>query len=191
MNLMGIEAIYPRKKTTFRDFEHKIFPYLLRKVPITYPNQVWSIDITYIPLSSGFLYLTAIIDWFSRFVLSWEISNSLSNDFCISALKDALTEYGKPSIFNSDQGSQFTADNFIKVLSEHEIKISMDGRGRALDNVYIERFWRTIKYEDIYLKQYTTGKELFDGVRRFIDKYNYKRTHSSLDGVPPVRVYRK
>ena len=189
MRRMGIEAIYPRRNLSTPGAGHKVFPYLLRGVEITHCNHVWSLDITYVPVKNGFFYLVALIDWYSRFILSWRISNSLSNDFCIEAIKEAFDLYGAPEICNSDQGSQFTAENFVNVVQAQGAKISMDGKGRALDNVYIERFWRTIKYDNYYLKDYRNGTHLIEGTSSFMKKYNYRRPHSSLEGKTPTSVY--
>lgn len=164
MKIMNIEAIYPKPNLSTPDLQHKIYPYLLRGKRIININQVWSTDITYVPMEHGFLYLCAVIDWYSRYILSWEVSNTLSSDFCIRALNDALKTGQKPEIFNTDQGSQFTSNDFTKILIDQEIQVSMDGKGRALDNIFIERFWRTIKYEDIYIKEYKDGKSLFKGL---------------------------
>lgn len=188
MRLMGLEAIYCKPKTTVRCPTHKVYPYLLRNVPIVRPHQVWSIDITYIRMAHGFLYLTAIIDWYSRYVIAWELSNSMANDFCIEALHRAL-EHGKPEIFNSDQGSQFTANSFTSQLLDRDIAISMDGKGRAIDNVFIERLWRTVKYEEVYLKDYKTGSQAISNLKAYFQFYNSKRPHSSLDGKTPSTVF--
>lgn len=190
MQIMGIEAIYPKPNLSKPHPGHRIFPYLLRDVEISRPNHVWSTDITYIPLSSGFLYLVAIIDWFSRCVLAWELSNSLTNDFCCVALTRALARYAGPEIFNTDQGSQFSADNFTKILLGKNILVSMDGRGRALDNVFIERLWRTVKYEEIFIRDYGTGEQAFTNLRRYFRFYNHERPHSSLSGATPFEVFR-
>lgn len=189
MKLMGIEAIYPKPNSSKPDSEHKIYPYLLRGKKIEKVNQVWSTDITYVPMEQGFLYLCAIVDWYSRYILSWEISNTLTTDFCLKALKDALKTGQKPEIFNTDQGSQFTANDFTKTLIEQEILVSMDGKGRALDNIFVERFWRTIKYEDIYLKEYKDGKALFEGLLSYIQFYNNERKHQSLLYLTPNQVF--
>lgn len=189
MKLMGVEAIYPRRGLSKPGKGHKVFPYLLRGVDITHPNQVWSLDITYVPVKHGFFYLVAVIDWYSRFILSWRISNSLSNDFCMAAMQEAFDLYGAPEICNSDQGSQFTAENFVELVLGRGAKVSMDGKGRALDNVYIERFWRTIKYDDFYLRDYKSGTHLIEGTSSYITKYNYRRPHSSLEGQTPASVY--
>ena len=166
MQKMGIQAIYPKPSLSKSQPGHKIYPYLLRNVAITRPNQVWSTDITYIPLQKGFMYLVAVIDWYSRYVLAWRLSNTLESTFCIEALQQALQQ-GRPAIFNTDQGSQFTSVAFTSVLETADIQISMDGRGRALDNIFIERFWRTIKYEDVYLHRYETVPVLIRGLERY------------------------
>lgn len=189
MKLMGIEAIYPKPNLSRPDSEHKIFPYLLRGKKIEKVNQVWSTDITYVPMEQGFLYLCAIVDWYSRYILSWEISNTLTTDFCLKALNDALKTGQKPDIFNTDQGSQFTSNEFTKTLIEKEILVSMDGKGRALDNIFIERFWRTIKYEHIYLKEYKDGGTLFKGLLSYIQFYNTERKHQSLLYLTPKQVF--
>lgn len=188
MRLMNLQAIYPKPRTSSSHLGHEKYPYLLRNVPITYSNQVWSTDITYIGMKRGFMYLVAIIDWYSRYVLSWEISNHMETGFCISTLKKAL-EQAKPSIFNTDQGTQFTAQAFTQVLKDHQIQISMDGKGRAIDNVFIERLWRSVKYENIFLKQYNNGIELWQGLKQYFDFYNHQRPHLSLNGRTPVAVY--
>jgi putative transposase len=188
MRLMGLHGIELHSGTSSPAPGHKIFPYLLRGVHIERPNQVWSTDITYVPMNHGFMYLTAVIDWHSRYVLSWELSNTLTCDFCIEALMKAF-RFGKPEIFNTDQGSQFTSNAFTSILQDTGIAISMDGRGRALDNVFIERFWRSIKYEDIYLKNYDTVYELYHGINTYMKFYNQKRLHQSLDYQTPGEVY--
>lgn len=188
MRLMGIEGEYQKKRTTIPDKNHKIYPYLLGNLPVYHSNQVWSIDITYIPMQHGFMYLVAIMDWFSRYVLSWEISNTMETDFCISALFKALKK-GRPIIFNSDQGSQFTSNDFTNVLKNKNIQISMDGRGRWLDNVFIERLWRTVKYENIYRNSYDTGKDLNDGLSNYFKFYNNIRTHQSLKYNTPKEIH--
>ena len=191
MKKMGIRAIFPEPKTSLAAKEHKIYPYLLNDFEIVSPNQVWSTDITYIRLKKGFVYLVAIIDWFSRFVLSWELSNSLDVSFCIDALNHALL-LGTPIIFNSDQGSQFTANSFTQILLDHNIKISMDSKGRALDNIFIERLWRSLKYEDIYLNHYESVSEAFSGINNYFHFYNYERGHQSLKYYTPAQIhYRK
>jgi len=188
MRHMGLHGIELRSSTSCPAPGHRIFPYLLRDVRIKRPNQVWSTDITYVPMSHGFMYLTAVIDWHSRYVLAWELSNTLTGDFCIEALMKAF-RFGKPEIFNTDQGSQFTRNAFTSILQDTGIAISMDGRGRALDNVFIERFWRSIKYEDIYLKNYDTVYELYHGLNTYIKFYNQKRLHQSLGYQTPSEVY--
>ncbi len=188
MRIMGISAIMPKKNISKRNKEHLIYPYLLRGIEITSNNHVWSTDITYIPINSSFVYLVAVIDWFSRYVLSWSISNTLDLYFCIEALDKALRE-GKPEIFNTDQGSQFTSIKFTEKLLKEEIKISMDSRGRAFDNIFIERLWRSLKYEDIYLKDYQTIREVILGIEEYFNFYNYKRPHQSLDYKTPAEVY--
>lgn len=188
MRLMGLEAIYPKPRTTQRGADHKIYPYLLRNVEVTRPDQVWSSDITYIPLRGGFLYLMAIIDWFSRYVIAWRLSNTLEGSFCLEALDEALAT-GRPEIFNSDQGSQFTALAFTGRLEASGVRISMDGRGRAMDNVFIERLWRTVKYEEVYLKDYPSPWAAEHGLRAYWEFYNWQRRHSSLDDRTPADVY--
>lgn len=188
MRLMGLEAIYPKPKTSLKHKEHKIYPYLLRKFLIDRPNQVWSSDITYVPMANGFMYLSAVIDWYSRYVLSWTVSNTLDSEFCLEALDNAL-KLGKPEIFNSDQGTQFTCNAFTRRLKESNIKISMDGRGRALDNIFIERLWRSVKYEDLYLKNYISGKDLYHGLNNYFSFYNKERPHQSLNYKTPVEIH--
>ena len=189
MRLMGFMAIYQKPKTSVPNPEHKRYPYLLRDLTIARSNQVWCSDITYIPMRKGFLYLVAIMDWHSRKVLSWRLSNTMEADFCIVALEEALEKYGTPDIFNTDQGSQFTSVAFTNVLRNNGIRISMDGRGRWLDNVFIERLWRSLKYENVYLNAYETGSEAREGIGRWISFYNQTRPHSSLDGTTPERCY--
>jgi len=189
MKELGIAAIFPKPNLSMAAKQHKKYPYLLRGVKIVRPNQVWSTDITYIKLSRGFVYLVAIIDWFSRKVLSWRLSTTLDNSFCIDALNEALAKYGKPEIFNTDQGSQFTAENFTGILQAHKIQISMDGKGRALDNIYIERLWRTVKYEHVFIWRFDSVSELRKSLKHFFYKYNYKRGHQSLDEMTPDQVY--
>ena len=189
MNLMGIQAIAPKPRTSIPGKGHKIYPYLLRNVKITRPNQVWSTDITYIPMRQGFMYLVAVMDWYSRYVLSWEVSNTLDGAFCLDALNSALEKHGKPEIFNTDQGVQFTADIFTERLKDAEIKISMDGRGRFVDNIFIERLWRSVKYEQVYLHEYETGFELMADLASYFDLYNHERVHQSLNYQTPAEVY--
>lgn len=188
MRLMGLMPIFPTRNTSRRNWNHQVYPYLLRGVVIDRVNQVWSMDITYIKIGKGFMYLTAIIDWHSRYVLAWRISNTLTTDFCVDCLKEAIS-YGRPEIFNTDQGCQFTSAEFIAVLSEKGISISMDGRGRALDNVFVERLWRSVKYENVYLKGYQTIPEAQAGLREYFDFYNMGRIHQSLDYKTPWEIY--
>lgn len=188
MRHMGIQAIYPRQKLSKPNSEHRIFPYLLRNVVIERVNQVWSTDITYIPMRKGFLYLVAIMDWYSRYVLSWELSQTLEKYFCINALEEALC-IGKPEIFNSDQGCQFTCIAFTGILQERDIVISMDGRGRAFDNIFIERLWRTVKQEEVYLKDYQSVAEAEEQLRQYFKFYNTERLHQSLGYRDPRSVY--
>lgn len=179
MRLMGIEAIYPKKRTTWPGAGHKIYPYLLRDVDVNRPDQVWSTDITYVPMRHGFLYLAAVMDWYSRHVLSWRLSNTLSGRFCLEALDEALAG-GRPEVFNSDQGSQFTSSAFTGRLEACEVSISMDGRGRALDNVFIERLWRSVKHEEVYLKEYRTAWEAESSLGSYFRFYSHERKHQSL-----------
>jgi putative transposase len=188
MRQMGLQAITPGPHTSKPSPSHKIYPYLLRGVSIDRVNQVWSTDITYIPMQHGFMYLAAVIEWYSRYVLAWELSNTLESSFCVSALEQALT-HGTPEIFNTDQGAQFTSETFTNTLLDRGISISMDGRGRALDNVFIERLWWSVKYEDVYPKGYSDGHTLYRGLRRYFDYYNNERKHSSLDKRTPVEVF--
>jgi putative transposase len=189
MRLMGIEALYRKKKTTKRNPEHPVYPYLLRNLTIENPNHVWAADISYIPMARGFLYLFAIIDWASRYVLAWRLSNSLSADFCIEALEEAIAKYGCPRIFNTDQGAQFTDVGWTDVLKNHGIEISMDGKGCWRDNVFIERLWRTIKYEEVYLRAYDGTTQARTSLGKYITFYNEQRPHSALDGHTPHAVY--
>jgi putative transposase len=188
MNLMGLKAIYRHPRTSRPAPGHKVYPYLLGDMKITHPHQVWSADITYIPMKRGFLYLVAIIDWYSRYVIAWKLSNTLEADFCIEALKEALKK-GKPEIFNTDQGSQFTSEAFTKILEQNDIRISMDGKGSYNDNLFIERLWRTVKYEEVYLKAYHDGREALHSLRRYFSFYNTKRPHQSLEYRTPAEVY--
>ncbi len=191
MRAMGIAALGPKPRTTKPAPGHKIYPYLLRGLTIDRPNQVWAADITYVPIGQGFLYLVAIIDWASRAVLSWRLSNTMEVSFCVAALEDALARYGKPGIFNTDQGSQFTSTAFTDVLTAAGVKISMDGRGRWMDNVFIERLWRSLKYEDIYLKGYADGQEARAGIALWIAFYNTRRPHQALANRVPMAVWRE
>jgi putative transposase len=189
MARMGLAAIYQRPRTTVPHPEHRIYPYLLRNLVVDRPNQVWCADITYIPMRRGFLYLVAVMDWATRRVLSWRLSNTMDVDFCIAALEEALARFGRPEIFNSDQGSQFTSPRFTEVLIGAEVRISMDGRGRWMDNVFIERLWRSLKYECVYLHAFETGSELRAGLTGWIGFYNTHRPHSGLGGLTPDEAY--
>jgi putative transposase len=189
MAKMGLAAIYQRPRTTVPHPEHRIYPYLLRDLTVDQPNQVWCADITYIPMRRGFLYLVAIMDWASRKVLSWRLSNTMDVEFCLEALNEALARFGRPVIFNTDQGSQFTSPRFTEALAAAAIRISMDGRGRWMDNVFIERLWRSLKYECVYLHAFETGSALRTGLTGWIDYYNARRPHSGLAGRTPDEVY--
>jgi putative transposase len=189
MRRMGIEALYRRPRTTKPEPGHKIYPYLLRGIEITQPNQVWAMDITYIPMARGFVYLTVVLDWFSRRVLSWRLSITMEAAFCVEALEDALARHGKPEIFNTDQGSQFTGAAFTGVLIKYGIAISMDGKGAWRDNVFVERLWRSVKYEEVYLKAYGNVSEARTSIGCYLDFYNRRRPHSSLDGTTPDHAY--
>ena len=186
---MGLEAIYQKPNTSKPHPEHRIYPYLLRGVDIARPNQLWCADITYIPMRRGFLYLVAVMDWYSRKVLSWRLSNTLESDFCVAALEEALAKYGAPEIFNTDQGGQFTSLDFTQTLKDAGVRISMDGKGRWMDNVMIERLWRTLKYDCVYLHAFETGSEAREGIGRWVEMYNKKRPHSSLDDKTPHEAY--
>jgi putative transposase len=190
MRLMGIVALVPRPGTSKPAPGHKIYPYLLRGVAITEPNHVWATDITYIPMEHGFLYLVAVIDWASRAVLAWRLSNTMDTRFCIDALDEALARYGAPRIFNTDQGSQFTSEAFTGRLIAAGVAISMDGRGRFLDNIFIERLWRSIKYEEIHLKAYANGREARAGIGSWMTFYNEERPHQAMDNQMPMAVWR-
>ena len=189
MRQMDLRALYPRRRTSQPGKGHKIYPYLLRELSVERANQVWATDITFIPMAKGFMYLVAIMDWHSRRVLSWRVSNTLDTDFCIEALEEALQRFGPPEVFNTDQGSQFTSEAFTGVLKDHDIKISMDGKGRWVDNVFVERLWRSVKYEDVYLRAYETPAELRAGLARYFTFYNARRRHSALDRRTPDAVY--
>jgi putative transposase len=189
MRLQGLQAIYQRPRTSQPHPEHRIYPYLLRDLSITRPDHVWCTDVTYIPLERGFLYLVVVMDWASRKALSWRLSNSLETSFCVEALKEALEIYGPPEIFNTDQGSQFTSLDFTEVLKDAGVKISMDGKGRWMDNVFIERLWRSLKYECVYLHAFETPTETRDGISDWINFYNNDRPHSSLDDKAPMEMY--
>lgn len=189
MRLMGIEAIYQTPRTSDPHPNHKIYPYLLRDLEITHSNQVWCTDITYIPMGRGFLYLVAIMDWHSRKVLSWRLSNTMDTSFCLEALEEAIDKYGVPEIFNTDQGSQFTSVDFTRLLKAHDIRISMDGKGRWMDNVFIERLWRSLKYECVYLKAFTNGLHARKEIGDWMQYYNTQRPHSTFEGRTPNEVY--
>lgn len=190
MRSMGLAGMAPGPNTSKAHQKHKIYPYLLRGVPVVKPNQVWSTDITYIRLARGFAYLVAVIDWYSRTVLAWRLSNSMDASFCVDCLEDALREHGKPEVFNSDQGSQFTSTAFTDVLKREGVTISMDGRGRALDNIFVERLWRNVKHEDVYLRGYANMAELVAGLAQYFAFYNAERPHQSLGYQTPISVYR-
>ena len=189
MRVMGVEAVYPRKRTTIPGGPSGIFPYLLKDMEISRPNQVWAADITYIPMRKGFMFLFAIIDWHSRKIVGWELSNTLDVGFCLKCLKRALRLYGAPQIINTDQGCHFTSEQWRECVQQAGIRMTMDGRGRWIDNVVIERFWRTIKYEDIYLKSYATPLELEKGIQQFIVRYNMVRPHKALSGATPDEIF--
>jgi putative transposase len=187
--IMGLEAVYPKMNLSKRNQAHKVYPYLLKDLDVIYSNQVWCADITYIRLNQGFVYLVAIMDWYSRYILSWRVSITLEHDFCVEALEEAIAIYGKPEIFNTDQGVQFTSENFVNVLKDHSILISMDGKGRALDNVFIERFWRSLKQEKIYLIILMTVQEAKIAINEYMNFYNCHRMHQALEYKTPELVY--
>lgn len=189
MARMDLQAVYQTPRTTVRHPEHRTYPYLLRGLVIDRPDQVWCADITYIPMRRGFLYLVAIMDWFSRKVLAWRLSNTMDVEFCIAALEEAMTKHGRPDIFNTDQGSQFTSQRFTEILQDANVRLSMDGRGRWLDNVFIERLWRSLKYECVYLHAFETGSEARLGIGGWIEYYNQRRPHSTLGAQTPDEVY--
>ena len=189
MRLMGLEAIYPKPRTSRPHPEHKVYPYLLRNMTIDQPNQVWAADITYIPMQRGFMYLVAVMDWHSRKVLSFQLSNTLDADFCVDALNKALDRYGPPQIFNTDQGAQFTSKAFTDTLKENGVAISMDGKGRVQDNIFIERLWWTVKHQYLYLYAFDNGIELRTGLRQWFDLYNSQRSHQALNDMTPDEVY--
>jgi len=188
MGNMGLEAVYPKPNFSRNDKPHPVYPYLLKGLDISQPNQVWGTDITYIRLSQGFLYLVAILDWYSRYVLAWRLSNTLDAGFCVEAAQEALT-YGLPGISNSDQGVQFTSEDWLNIWLTNLVQISMDGRGRCMDNIMVERLWRSLKYEEVYLKNYTSVLEARDGISKYFDFYNRRRLHSSLNYQTPETVY--
>jgi putative transposase len=189
MRRMGIMALYPKANTSRPGKGHKIYPYLLKGLTIDRPNQVWATDISYVPMARGFVYVVAIMDWYSRKVLAWRVSNTMDADFCVDALEEAISRYGVPEIFNTDQGAQFTSDAFTGVLKDAGIKISMDGKGRWVDNVFVERLWRSLKYEEVYLKAYDTVAEAWLGIGNYFQFYNRDRRHQSLDRLTPDQVY--
>jgi putative transposase len=189
MRLMGLEAIYPKPKTSQPHPEHKIYPYLLRDLVIDHPNQVWAADITYIPMARGFMFLVAVMDWYSRKVLSFKLSNTLDTDFCLEAVEEAIRVYGPPEIFNTDQGTQFTSRAFTGLLEQHQIRISMDGRGRVQDNIFIERLWWTTKYQYLYLRSFDNGSALRVGLEEWFRFYNQERPHQTFDILTPDEVY--
>jgi putative transposase len=189
MKQMGIEALYRRPRTTKPEPGHKVYPYLLRGMEVTRPNQVWAMDITYIPMAKGFVYLAAVLDWFSRRVLSWRVSITMEASFCVETLEDALAKHGRPLIFNTDQGSQFTGEAFTGVLARNGIAISMDGKGAWRDNVFVERLWRSVKYEEVYLHAYDSVPDARASIGRYLDLYNRRRPHSSLDAMTPDQAY--
>lgn len=190
MNLMGLQAIYPKKKLSWRNKNHRVYPYLLRNVKIRKPNQVWSTDITYVRLEEGFAYLIAIIDWFSRYVISWRLSNSLDIEFCLDCLNEAIGQNkNRPDIFNTDQGSHFTSPQFTDILKSNQIQVSMDGRGRCLDNIFVERLWRSVKQENIYLNNYIDVMQTRNGLNEYFLFYNERRRHQSLNYQTPKQIY--
>jgi putative transposase len=189
MQQMGLQSVLPKPNTSAPRKEHKVYPYLLRGLTVNRSNQVWCSDITYIRLATGFVYLVAVMDWHSRKVLSWEVSTTMDDAFCVSALSSALRRYGKPEIFNTDQGSQFTGAAFTGVLTAADVRISMDGKGRAMDNIFIERLWRSVKYEEVYLNEYKSVAHLVQALRRYFEYYNAERSHHGLDGRTPNEAY--
>ncbi|WP_321160097.1 MULTISPECIES: IS3 family transposase [unclassified Synechocystis] len=191
MHKLGLQTIYQKKRTSVSNPENLVYPYLIRKLEINRANQVWCTDITYLPIGKGYYYLVVIMDWYSRRVLSWRISNTMDVKFCCNALEEALEKYGKPEIFNSDQGSQFTSKEFTQILLQAEVKISMDGRGRCFDNIFIERLWRSLKYELIYIYEFEDGRHLNQEIKNWINWYNYERFHQALDYQTPYFVYQQ
>lgn len=189
MREMGLTALYPKRNLSKRNQAHKVYPYLLKGLVIDRPNQAWAADVTFLPMAKGFLYLVAIIDWYSRKVLAWELSNSMDARFCVEALETAIEKYGKPEIFNTDQGSQFTSEAFTSVLKKNDIRISMDGKGRWVDNVFVERLWRSLKYEEVYLKGYATVAEARKSISEYLHMFNEERRHQSLNRRTPDQVY--
>ena len=189
MRVMGLQAIYQKPRTSVSDIQHRVYPYLLRGLLINRPNQVWCADITYIPMNHGFMYLVAVMDWHTRAVLSWRLSNSMESGFCVEALSEALSFYGRPEIFNTDQGSQFTSEEFTETLRSAGIQISMDGKGRWMDNVFIERLWRSLKYECVFLREFENGHQAGQEIDKWLDYYNTERPHSSLGDKTPMEAY--
>ena len=187
--LLAIETLYPKRNLSLANQQHKVYPYLLKGLKIDHPNQVWSTDITYLPMAKGYVYLVAVMDWYSRNVLSWRISTTLDTSFCVEALEEAIAQYGCPQIFNTDQGSQFTSEEFTQVLKENKIQISMDGKGRWVDNVFVERLWRSLKYEEVYLSAYDSVAEARQAVGQYFEFYNIERRHQSLGNQTPEQVY--
>lgn len=187
--LLAIETLYPKRNLSLANQQHKIYPYLLKGLDVCRPNQVWSTDITYIPMAKGFVYLVAVMDWYSRRVLSWRVSTTMDSGFCVDALEEAIEKFGSPEIFNTDQGSQFTSEEFTSVLKDNGIKISMDGKGRWVDNVFVERLWRSVKYEEVYLKAYDSVAEAKQSLRHYFEFYNSERRHQSLANQTPDTVY--
>jgi putative transposase len=190
MRKMGLVSVAPKPNTSRPAPAHKIYPYLLRGLLIERPDQVWCADITYIRLAHGFVYLTAVMDWYSRYVLAWEVSVTMEEEFCVSALESALRRHGRPQIFNTDQGSQFTGETFTCVLKDAQVDVSMDGKGRAMDNIMVERLWRSVKYEEVYLKDYESVTELVAALRAYFEFYNHERPHQSHGGATPAEIYR-
>lgn len=191
MKIVNWKTIYREPRTTISNLQHKKYPYLLKGLQITHKNQVWATDITYIPMEKGFMYLCAIIDLHTRFVLNWSVNNTMTAEWCSEVLQETIDKYGKPEIFNTDQGSQYTSDEHTKILLDNNIKISMDGKGRAIDNIFIERLWRTVKYENVYLQSYTDGLSLYKGLKEYFEFYNNERFHQSLNYKTPYQMYTK
>lgn len=189
LRTMGLTALYPKRNLSLANAAHKVYPYLLRNLVIDRPNQVWATDITYIPMAHGFVYLVAVMDWYSRRVLTWRVSNTLDTHFCVDALEEAIAQYGPPEIFNTDQGSQFTSDEFTGILQAHDIRVSMDGKGRWVDNVFVERLWRSVKYEEVYLKAYDNMQSAKSSLSVYFTFYNSQRRHQSLNRQTPDQVY--
>ncbi len=189
MRKMGLQSIAPKPNTSKPHPEHKKFPYLLRNMEITCPNQVWCADITYIPLPGGFVYLTAVMDWYSRYVLSWEVSVTMDSSFCVSSLESAFRRYGRPEIFNTDQGVQYTSKDFSSTILDNNVLLSMDGKGRYIDNIFIERLWRSVKYEEVYLKDYDSVSDLIKSLKVYFDFYNNERPHAGLEDMTPAEIY--